>query len=200
MKTSRLCFLSVPMSVAVSIALAGCNRDDAPVNISYRQVGICKVYDTAAGPVAPRVDEGLAVFKIESLDNSKAGKSFTFEPERLYVDQSTPSQKAGQVWEWNRRFASTDKRFVQSTGISPAAMATIPGGGKVEASSFVVIPVGINNPSGGPEAKQFALDLVYDAGSADKGENHVSEGVNFIKANATDAWQVVENCKEVALK
>ncbi|QBR70136.1 hypothetical protein CU048_01280 [Beijerinckiaceae bacterium] len=188
------------MSVAVSIALAGCNRDEAPINISYRQVGICKVYETAAGPVAPRVDEGLAIFKIESLDNSKSGKSFTFDPGLLYIDQSTPEQKAKQVWEWNRRFVSTDKRFVQSTGITPSTMATVPGGGKVEANSFVVVPIGTNNPSGGPEAKQFALDLLYDAGSADKGENHVSEGVNFIKSNATGNWQLAENCKEIALK
>ena len=98
MKTSTMCFLSVPMLVAGSVALSGCGRSSSnPTNISYRQVGICKGYETPAGPITAAANEGFAVFKIESVDNTKYGGSFSLTPERLYVNQSTPAQAVGQV-------------------------------------------------------------------------------------------------------
>jgi hypothetical protein len=63
------------------------------IAISYHQVGICKGYDTAAGPVTTRSDEAFAIFKIEAVDNTPSGR-FDFDPTHLYVDQSTPEQKA----------------------------------------------------------------------------------------------------------
>ena len=64
------------------------------IAISYHQVGICKGYDTAAGSVTTRSDEAFAIFKIEAVDNTKPSGSFDFDPTHLYVDQSTPEQKA----------------------------------------------------------------------------------------------------------
>jgi hypothetical protein len=79
-KTSTM-GLSVPMLVVGSI--------------SYRPVGICKGYETPAGPITAGANKGFAVFKIESVDNTKYGSSFTFMPERLFVNQSPPVQAAG---------------------------------------------------------------------------------------------------------
>jgi hypothetical protein len=116
MKTSTMCFLSVPLLVAGSIALSGCGRSSSSsTNISYRQVGICKGYETPAGPITAAANEGFAVFKIESVDNTKYGSSFSLTPERLYVNQSTPAQAAGQVSNWNRRFVHRDPRFAHSS-------------------------------------------------------------------------------------
>jgi hypothetical protein len=90
------------MLVAGSIVLSGCGRSSSnPTNISYRQIGICKGYETPAGPITAAANEGFAVFKIESVDNTKYGSSFSLTPERLYVNQSTPAQAAGNLWNWN---------------------------------------------------------------------------------------------------
>ena len=204
METSRLCYLSVTVLIAVSI-LSGCGRGSGqPTNISYRQVGICKGFEAASGPVTSRADEGYAVFKIETVDNAKSNKAFAFDPKLLYIDQSTPQQHAKQVWEWDRRYASTDSRFPQSLGISLAPDTTIPAGGKLDINSFVVIPVGINNPSGGAEANKLAFELLHDSGNSENtasGQIRVSEGMVFSKTNAADTkWTVVENCKELAIK
>ena len=204
METSRLYVLSVPVLIAVSM-LSGCGGGSGqPTNISYRQVGICKGFEAASGPVTSRADEGFAVFKIETVDNTKSNKAFAFDPKLLYVDQSTPEQHAKQLWEWDRRYASVDSRIPQSLGISLAAETTVPAGGKLDVNSFVVIPLGVNNPSHGPEANKLAFQLLHDSGTSENtasGQIRISEGIVFSKTNAADTnWTVVENCKELALK
>ncbi|MGH6849581.1 MAG: hypothetical protein ACREDD_03880 [Methylocella sp.] len=196
--------LSVPVFIAVSM-LSGCGRGPGqPADISYRQVGICKSFQAASGPVVSRADEGYAFFKIETVDNTKSNKAFAFDPKLLYIDQSTLQQHAKQLWEWDRRFASTDSRIPQSLGIALAPETTIPAGGKLDVNRFVVIPLGINNPSGGPEENKFAFRLLYDSGTSENtasGQIRISEGIVFNKTNATDTKStVVDNCKELALK
>jgi hypothetical protein len=203
MKTSRLYFLPVTVFIAVSM-LSGCGRRSGqPTNISYSQVGICKGFETASGPMKAKADEGYAIFKIETVDN-KSNKAFAFDPKLLYVDQSTPEQHAKHNWEWDRRYATTDSRIPKSLGISLAPETTIPAGGKLDVNGFVVIPLGINNPSGGPEESKFAFQLLHDSQTAEtteRGQIRVSEGIVFDKTNADETkWTVVENCKELALK
>ena len=203
METSRLYFLSVPVFIAVSM-LSGCGKHSGqPTNISYRQIGICKGFESASGPVASKADEGYAFFKIETVDN-KSNKTFAFDPKLLYVDQTTPVQRAKQLWEWDRRFTSTDSRFPQSLGISLAQEAMIPPGGKLDVNSFVVVPVGVNNPSGGPVENSLDFWLLHDSGNSENtasGQIRVSEGIVFTKTNDADTkWTVTKNCKELALK
>jgi hypothetical protein len=50
------------------------------IAISYHQVGICKGYDTAAGPVTTRSDEAFAIYKIEAVDKYKTQRKFRFRP------------------------------------------------------------------------------------------------------------------------
>jgi hypothetical protein len=130
------------------------------------------------------------------VDNTKSNKAFAFDPKLLYVDQSNPDQKGWEVRSLYRRFASVDSRIPQSLGISLAPESTFPAGGKLDVNSFVVIPLGVNNPSGGPEANKLAFELVLDSldtGKTDRDETHV--------ANAADTnWTVTENCKELSFK
>ena len=192
---------------------------------SYRQAGICKAYDTASGPVRARSDEAFAIFKIEAVDNTKPSESFDFDPTHLYVDQSTPEQKAKKaVWDKNRRFVYPDSRFAQNMGISSAVETIIPEGTKLEINGFAVVPLGINNPSGGPEANQYSFDLVYDTWSTDEHENNGPGGglffivvmveslfggpkelgsktIDLIKTNASETrWSVTDNCKALSFK
>jgi hypothetical protein len=55
-------------------------------------------------------------------------------------------------------------------GVSSAVETTIPEGTKREINGFAVVPLGINNPTGGPEANQDSFDLVYDTWSTDEHE------------------------------
>ena len=204
METSRLYLLAVPVLIAVSM-LSGCGRGSGqPTNISYRQVGICKRFTAPSGPVVSKSDEGYAFFKIQTVDNTKANKAFAFDPKLLYVDQSTPERHAKQLWEWDRRYASVDSRIPQSLGISLAPETTIPAGGRLDVNGFLVIPLGINNPSHGPEENKFAFQLLHDSGTSENtasGQIRVSEGIVFTKTNAADTkWTVSENCKDLALK
>src|ERR1700730_5295922 len=160
--------------VAMTLALGGLAAPafaGETTAISYHQVGICKGYDTAAGRVTTRSGEAFAIFKIEAVDNTKPSGSFDFDPTHLYVDQSTPEQKVKRAgWDKNRRFLYPDQRFAQNMGVSNAMETTIPEGTKLEINGFAIVPLGINNPAGGPEANQYSFDLMYDIWSTSEHE------------------------------
>src|SRR3984893_6444068 len=97
MKTSTMSILSVLMLVSGSIALSGCGRRSAanPTTISYSEVGVCKSYNSLTGnEEKAKPNEGFAVFKIETIDNTKQSSSFNLDPERFYVDQTKPEMKS----------------------------------------------------------------------------------------------------------
>lgn len=224
MRPSTTCILSVPLLIAGSIALPDAARS-AAISISYHQVGICKGYDTAGGPVKARSDEAFAIFKIEAVDNTKPSGRFDFDPTHLYVDQSTPVQKAKTaVWDKNCRFVYPDQRFAQNVGVSSAVETTIPAGTKLDINGIAVVPVGINNPSDGLEANQYSFDLVYDTWSTDEHENNGPGGglffivvmvkslfggpkelgsktIDLINTNPSETrWSVTDNCKALSFK
>ncbi|MGH6842931.1 MAG: hypothetical protein ACREDV_12740, partial [Methylocella sp.] len=159
------------------------------------------------------------------VDNTKTSGSFDFDPTHLYVDQSTVEQKGKPaVWDRNRRFVYPDSRFAKNMGVSSALKSTIPEDTKREINGFVVIPLGINNPSGGPEADQYSFDLVYDTWSTDEHENNGPGGglffivvmvqslfggrkelgsntIDLIKTNPSETvWPVTDNCKALSFK
>ena len=171
-----------------------------------------------------RSDEAFAIFKIEAVDNTKPSGSFDFDPTHLYVDQSTPEQKAKPaVWDKNCRFVYPDQRFAQNMGISSAMETTIPEGTKREINGIAVVPLGINNPARGPEANQYSFDLVYDTWSTDEheangpggsffwifalgdtlfgGKKLGSNTIDLIKTNPSETtWSVTDNCKALSFK
>ena len=208
MKTSTLGFLSVPLLITGSIALSGCGRStSAPTLVSYHQVGVCKAYDTPNGTEEAKANEAFAIFKIETVDNSKYNDVFNFDPGRFYVNQSNSQQMSGNqyehgsVYSWNRRFVNKDPRFGKALGVKYVADATIPKGEKIDGVGFAVIPLATNNPTGGPEADKLNFQLAYDTGTSDRGSvQSINEGMILTKTNAGDAkYTVVENCKELSL-
>jgi hypothetical protein len=202
MKTSNIAFLSVPLLVAGSIALSGCGRRSAdnPTKISYSEVGICKSYNTLTGDVEKaKPNEGFAIFKIETIDNAKQSSPFNLDPERIYVDQTTAEKKVKSLSFQNRRFMDANPRFAQAMGVTGLARATFPANQKTDVNSFVIVPLGLDNPSGEPEANQYSFDLVYDTTTTEA--QWGSKDVVATKTNPADTkYSVVENCKELALK
>jgi len=213
MKTSAMCFLSVSMLVAGSIALSGCGRSPSnPTNISYQQVGICKGYETPDGPITAGTNRGFAVFKIESVDNTKFDDDFVLAPARLFVNQFMPAQAEGSVAKWYRRFGRVDPRFAQTMGVTSVPETKIPPGAKLDINTFVIIPISINKPSSEAEANQFGFELAYDSGgeaaydaaTGERGSQSqpgVNEGIVFTKTNPPGMkWSVIEDCKELSYK
>jgi hypothetical protein len=201
MKASKIYIWAVPILAAGSIALTGCGKGGAtPTTISYHEIGICKSYEMPTGTAQAHADEGFAIFRIEAIDNSNNNGTFNFNTNRLYVDQSNAEQRAQNVYKWNRHFANPDPRFVESMGVKGLQSATIAAGQKLDPDSFVVVPIGTNNPTGGPEANQYNLELAYDTGTSEN-QQSVSAGMLFKKTNPPDTkYPVVESCKELALK
>jgi hypothetical protein len=198
MKTSTRSILSFPLLAAGSIALLGCGQRSTPTTISYHQVGICKSYETPSGRQQAKADEGFAVFKIESIDNSKNGNLFYLDPERFYVNQSTAEQK-GNIYAQNRRFINPDPKIGTALGVKYVTTATFANGEKTDDVGFALIPLGTNNPSGGPESDRYNFNVTYDTGSGDRGGfDSVAEGIQIVKTNPPDAkYPIIENCKEL---
>jgi hypothetical protein len=120
----------------------------------------CKVWTTPAGNVEKaKTDEGFAVFKIETIDNTKPSNSFNLDPERLYVDQTKAEMKSKNISFQVRRFINPAPRFAQAMGVKALERAAFPGNQIVDVNSYVVVPLATNNPTGGPEADQYSFDL-----------------------------------------
>lgn len=199
MKTPAM-FVSVQMLAAVSVALPGCGRNSSPpINIAYQPIGICRAYETRDGQISAGSSNGFAVFKIESVDNTKGDNDVILGPERLFVNQSPPILVAGSL---NRRFVRADPRFARALGFVPIQEIPLAVGEKREVNSIVFIPLTINDPNGGAEANQFSFELAYDTGFGDKGDQlNVNDGISFtITKPANPQWRVVENCRELAFK
>lgn len=198
MRPSTKWLLPVLMLAAGLLALSGCGNQSShnPTLISYRPLGLCKGYETPDGPVAAGANKGFAVFKIESLSNTKADSSFTFAPERLFVNQSPPVLALGTA---NRRFVYPDPRFAKIMGLTNIPEITLAADEKRDINSVVLIPLAINNPGGGAEANQFSYELAYDTGTGDKGDQqNVNEDIVFTMTNPPDAkWLLIENCKDL---
>ena len=198
MKTSALNLLTFPMLAAASFMLAGCGPG-GPTEISYEQVGTCKSYPTSTGTESAKPNEGFAIFKIASVDNSKHNENFYLDVERFYINQSNPTQLSSGVYNWNRRFLNPDSRFARGLGYTQVETQTIPANEKREINSYVVVPLGIDNPTEGPAEKQYEYKLDYDTGSNERGNiQSVSEGITFVKTNPADfKYTLTENCKDL---
>jgi hypothetical protein len=203
MKTSSTCLVAIPLLIAGSIAFSGCGKSGTPTTIAYRQVGICKSYVTEAGTEEKtKSDEGFAVIKVETIDNSNNGSAFYFDPQRLYVNQSDPETLKKNVYSWVRRFVNPDPRIGKALSLKYVGPTTIAKGEKMDDVGYALIPLATNNPTGGPEADKYNFKVVYDTGTGDRGNiESVSEGILIQKTNPQDATDsITENCKELPLK
>ena len=202
MKTSNISILSVPILVAGSIALSGCGGRSAanPTTISYYQVGTCKSYNTPTGDVMKaKPNEGFAIFKIETVDNSKQSSPLNLDPERFFVDQTKAEMKMKNISFQTRHFMDANPKFVQAMGVTGLARAAFPANQKTEVNSFIIVPLGLNSPTDGPEANENSFTLEYDTTTSE--EQTGSKDVVLKKTNAADTkYSVVENCKELAFK
>ena len=202
MKTSNIAIWTAPLLAAGVMALAGCGQrsETNPTTITYSQLGVCKSWASPAG-TEERVhpDEIYAVFKIESVDNSKPSNSFTFDPQRFYVNQSTAAQMQKNLSFQIRRFIGGDPRFAQAKGVKTlGGMTSVKGGEKLDVDAYVIAAVSPNLPADKPPVGN-SFDLTYDTTTAHE-QTQTSEGIVVTKTNAGAPVAEVENCKELAYK
>ncbi|MCI0466894.1 MAG: hypothetical protein L0Y57_07820 [Beijerinckiaceae bacterium] len=203
MKTSNIAIWAAPVLAMGSIALSGCGQRSAsnPTTVSYSQAGICKTYKTLAGTDEnAKSDEAFAVFKIESIDNTKPSSGFTFDPQRFYVDQSTAEQKTKNLSFQKRRFMNPDPRFAKSMGVAAPELVSLKGGEKLEINGFIVVPITLGLPGGGQGGGENSFELVYDSTTAHE-QTQTSEGLVIAKTSpAGTNYTIIESCKELPLK
>jgi hypothetical protein len=190
------------MLVAGSIALSGCGRRSAtnPTMIAYSQVGVCKSYATTTGnEEKAKPNEGFVIFKIATIDNAKQSSTFFLDPERLMIDQTTAEFQQKDISRRSRRFIDADPRFAQAMGVKGLGRAAFPANEKTDVNSFVIVPLRLDIGLGGPNAKDYSFDLVYDTTTTE-----VQVGTNDVVTTKTNAavakYSVTENCKELSYK
>ena len=202
MKMSMIAIWTATLLAAGAIALSGCGRRSTtnPTTISYSEVGICNSYATLAGNQEKTLpNEGFVVFKIETVDNSKQSNEFHMDPERLYVDQTKPEMIGKNISFQTHRFINPDPRFAQAMGIKGLARASFPANQNVDVNSYVLVPLRLNNPTGGSEANRYSFDLIYDTTTTE--QQVPTNDVVATKSNPADTkYSVIEECKELAYK
>jgi hypothetical protein len=201
MKTSHIAIWTALPLAAGAIALAGCGkRSNAnPTGISYSQIGVCKTWTSPGGTEEKaKSNEIYAVFKIETVDNTKPSDIFTFDPSRLYVNQSTAEQMRKNLSFQTRRFIEGDPRFAKAMGVKAPEGVSIKGGEKLDVNAFAIAPVSPDLPADKPPAGN-SFDLTYDTTTAHEQEQ-TGEGIVITKSNAGATFTAVGNCKELAYK
>jgi hypothetical protein len=196
MKTSHIAIWTVPLVAAGAIALSGCGkRSNAnPTAISYSQIGVCKTWTSPGGTEEKaKPDEIYAVFKVETVDNTKPSDIFTFDPQRLCVDQSTAEQKQKNLSFQLRQFVVGDPRFAKSMGVKAPEGVSIKGGEKLDVNAFAIAPVSQTKPADKPPAGN-SFDLTYDTTTAHE-QTQTSEGIVITKTNVGATFTPVDNCK-----
>jgi len=202
MKTSKIAIWTLLPLAAGATALSGCGKRSAanPTALNYSQIGVCKVWTSSAGTEqTARPNELYAVFKIDSVDNSKPSSEFGFDPERLYVDQSTAAQKTKNLSFQVRHFIVSDARFVQAMGVSRPERATVAANQKLDVNGFFFVPVSTNKPEDKPPVGN-AYELVYDTTNPIEQWQQGAGDIIMAKANPGATFTAVENCKELAYK
>jgi hypothetical protein len=186
LKGGLKCFL--PFSVFVTLIitlLTGCAPGGGVgplATIKYHQVGACNGYVQGNNAVAAGPNSAYVVFKIEAIDNSQPSIDFHFDPERLYINQST------------RRFVSTSLTFARDLGVIGIVPVTVPHGNNRGINGFAVVIVSTSTANGSAEAHQTSYSLLYDTQSSDP-------GIFMDKTNATQTtWPQTDGCRAMTLQ
>ena len=202
MKTSKFAIWTLLPLAAGATALSGCGRrgPDNPTTINYSQIGVCKMWAEPTGfEQKARANEVFAIFKIDAIDNSKPRDEFGFDPERMYVNQSTEEQLKKNLSFQTRRFMVADRRFAQAMGVSAPGRTTVPGNQKVDVNGYVLVPVSMDLPADKPPVGN-SYELTFDTTNPIDQWQSASAGINMVKTNPTASFTPAGNCKELSYK
>lgn len=191
----------VPLSfVAASLAvLPGCQSGSggSTVAIHYSQVGVCNGYAAGSGITSKRSNKAFVVFKIESIDGTKSGDAFNFEPARFFVDLEPGKETWGSSLGAGKYFVSTDRRFTDPLGVSAIGDSKVPAGATTSVDGLVFIAVPTADANGSAEASKISYRLAYDAVTKDTGRIP-DPHVELLKTNDSQStWPATDDCKDI---
>lgn len=184
MFNSKMHFYIFVTLIAVLPGCAGGSGGIGPLAlVKYHQVGACNGYATGGGAVSTGPNAAYVVFKIEAVDNRAPNIDFNFDPERIYVNQSS------------RRFVDNGLTFARDLGVIRTVPVTVKQGTLMGINGYSVIVVTTSNPDGSKEANQTAyLPLLYNAQSGDP-------GVAMTNTDASrTSWPQTPNCLAMTLR
>ncbi len=149
------------------VLLAGCTPSNGTVTINYEQLGACNGYVDGNSTVSAGPDGAFVLFKINMIDNTEGKTDFAFDPEKLYINGSSPQE-----------FISTALSLTQKIGRLGTAAATVPAGTALPQDGYAVVRVSTaRSIDPQQEANQVNYLLSYETGSG-------SPGVLLNKRNA----------------
>lgn len=168
-----LCSLAALLSFA-----ATCPPTQEPVTITFDQVGACNGYQTTLGLVGAGPNAAFVAFRIVSIDNSRSGQDFNFDPERISISGTSD-------------FVSTNLGLAREQGPFKAIATTIPKGQNVGINRIAVVAVS-TGAGAASEANNSSYHLNYSITAGDS-------GVLFAKRNLSQtSWPQTDNCRDVA--
>ena len=164
-------------AIAALFLLQACSS--APV-ISYHQVGACNGYPKAdgAGATSAGPNQAYVVFQVETVDNSRVGSDFHFNPNLFYILQNG-----------KHVHADSNLSFVSDVlGPFAAVPETVPPHQVTGINGYLVVVVQTTNPDGETEANNTSYFLQCDSALLSK--TNVSQ----------KSWPKTANCRDMILK
>ncbi len=193
----------VPLAfVAASLAvLPGCGSGSggSTVAIHYSQVGVCNGYASGTGITSKQSNKAFVVFKIESLDSTKATGAFNFEPGRFFVDLEPNRETWGSSMGAGLYFVSADRRFTDPLGVPAIENSKVPAGTTTSLDRLAFIGVPTGEANGSAAASKISYRLIYDAVTKETGRIPDPK-IELVKTNDSQAtWPATDDCKDLEI-
>jgi hypothetical protein len=161
----------------------GCNG--LPVTITYHQTGACNGFVSPGGATSAGPNAAYVIFGIERINNALGLSAFAFDPNRLFVQQTTA-----------RFLDSNLALYAQVLGPFAATPTTVAVGANL---GFVAVAQGATVVStgtadGAVEANKTSYFLQYDRQPTDP-------QITLVKSNAPiTSFPLTQDCKTITLK
>lgn len=163
---------------------ASCTRIEPPaVTITYHQTGACNGFIDSFGDLTEAgTNFAYVIFGIETIDNSARSTPFSFDPSRLFIQQSI------------RDFVDPSlELYTDILGTAAAVPVTVPAATKFTDDKQAATIVSTTNPNGSVEANLTSYFLLYDRKSSDP-------PVNMVKSDDKQkSWPNTEDCSSIHL-
>jgi len=145
-----MCTRMVTIGIAAAL-LAGCDNA-SPALIKYEQRGACNGFASSGVTTSAGPKRAYVVFHISEISNAGAKPmDFSFDPSRLYVDQTNPTSYAAA----GSQLAGANPFIVQPRTVKAGTTETLNGA--------VVVIVSTQADDGAMEASKTKYRLLYSA-------------------------------------
>jgi hypothetical protein len=152
--------------MAILLVAATCPPSQPVVTVTYRQIAACNGYNRNTGPggagpiqtVSAGGQAAFVAFKVLAIDNSKRSTSFNFDPNRMFVNGSSPAAHI-----------NTSLSLAQDLAPLSVVPVTVPAGNNQGNNGVGVVVVSTAATDGASEANNTNYFLSYEGAPGDPG-------------------------------